>query len=121
MPRILIVDDEKSILSLLSASFCMAGYEVRTAADGAEAMLRLQSEDFDAVLTDVTMPRMNGHELARWVAREYPRIETTLMSGYDSGCEDCPITGRCRRLAKPFRPSEAVALIGRVLAEHSAA
>lgn len=99
----------------------MAGYEVRTAADAREAMLCLKSEDFDAVLSDVTMPRMNGHDLARWIAREYPRIPTALMSGYDPGCEECPISGRCRRLAKPFRPSEAVALIGQVLAKQPAA
>jgi two-component system, cell cycle response regulator CpdR len=117
MPRILIVDDEGAILSLLAATFSTAGYEVRTASDGPDAMRLCESEQFDAMLSDVVMPRMNGHDLARWVAGQFPRTQTVLMSGFDSGCEECPLAGRCRWLSKPFRPSEAVALIDKALSE----
>jgi DNA-binding NtrC family response regulator len=119
MPRILIVDDEGAILSLLSATFSMAGYQVRTASDGPDAIRLCQSEPFDVVLSDVVMPRMNGHELARWVADRFPQTQTVLMSGFDSGCEECPISGRCRWLSKPFRPSDAVAMIERALSRHT--
>ena len=68
MPRILIVDDEASIRALLTTAFGVAGYEVRTAPDGPEAMALCETERFDAVLSDVVMPKMNGHELARWIA-----------------------------------------------------
>ena len=117
MPRILIVDDEPSIRSLLSAAFAMAGYEVRMAADGLEAMALCDAEPFDAVLSDVVMPRMNGHELARWISEHHPSTRTILMSGFDLGCEECPLKERCLLIAKPFSPGEAVTRVGQALAQ----
>ena len=61
------------------------------------------------------MPRMNGHELAQWIATEHPRTPTVLMSGFDLGCEACPLARSCFLLPKPFRPNEAVALLREVL------
>ncbi len=115
--RILIVDDESAIRTLLSAAFTMAGYRVWTAALPSEAMRLCSQEAFDAVLSDVVMPEMDGHELARWIAERYPRTRTILMSGYDTGCEDCPLTGRCLLLPKPFRPSQAVSIVEMALTE----
>lgn len=116
MPRILIVDDEGSIRNLLSATFEMAGFEVRTAPDGPEAMELCAAEPFDAVLSDVVMPRMNGHDLARWVAVHCPETRMVLMSGYDTGCERCAYAPRCQILTKPFRPFEAVSVVRDALA-----
>jgi CheY-like chemotaxis protein len=116
MPRILIVDDEPAICALLSAAFGMAGYEVRTAPDGPEAMALCETEPFDAVLSDVVMPKMNGHELAHWVATRYPGTCTILMSGFDLGCLECPLTERCLLIPKPFRPGEAVSRVDQALA-----
>ena len=73
VPRILIVDDEGAIRTLLSLAFTQSGYEVRTAADGAEAVNLCQSEGFDVVLSDVVMPRMNGHDLVRWIVEHRRR------------------------------------------------
>jgi DNA-binding NtrC family response regulator len=111
MSRILIVDDEKSILSLLRAAFSQAGYEVRTAASGREAMEICGRERFDAVLSDVVMPEVDGHEFVHWLAGRHPATRAVLMSGYDHGCSDCPGALPHRILAKPFRPSEAVSVI----------
>ncbi len=119
MPRILIVDDESSIRTLLSAAFGMAGYEVRTAPDGPEAMALCETERFDAVLSDVVMPKMNGHELARWVATRYPATRTILMSGFDLGCQECPLAERCLLIPKPFRPGEAVSRVDTALARRA--
>lgn len=121
MPKILIVDDEQGIQAVLSAAFEKAGYEVRTAGDGPEAIERCTAESFDAVLSDVVMPSMNGHDLVRWIVERYPATSTVLMSGYDTGCETCPIARRCKLLNKPFRPTEAVALVEQVLRERPAA
>ena len=57
MPRILIVDDEGGIRSMLARAFSRAAYEVRTAADGAEAMALVESEPFDVLLSDVLHDR----------------------------------------------------------------
>jgi DNA-binding NtrC family response regulator len=120
MPRILIVDDEGAIRGLLSTAFEMAGYEVRTAADGEEAVRICTAETFDVVLSDVVMPSMNGHDLVRQIAQQYPETQTVLMSGFDVGCEDCPLSPRCVTLAKPFKPRDAVKLVDGILGQTSA-
>jgi DNA-binding NtrC family response regulator len=117
MPKILIVDDEKAIRTLLLLAFTQSGYEVRTAADGREAMGLCLSEQFDVVLSDVVMPRMSGHDLVRWIGQQNPATLTVLMSGFDAGCENCEMAMRCQLLPKPFKPMDAVAAVGRILAE----
>jgi two-component system cell cycle response regulator CpdR len=117
VPKILIVDDERAIRTLLSLAFTQAGYEVRTAGDGPEAIGLCLSEQFDVVLSDVIMPRMNGHDLVQWISRRNPSTQAVLMSGFDLSCENCELAPRCKLLAKPFRPMEAVAMVGQVLAD----
>lgn len=68
MPTVLIVDDEPAIRSVLSLAFVRAGYEVRTADGPATAMELCGSQKFDAILSDIQMPRIDGHSLIRWVA-----------------------------------------------------
>jgi DNA-binding NtrC family response regulator len=115
MPRILIVDDESAIRTLLSAVFRQAGYDVHTAANGREAVARCAADPFDAVLSDIVMPEMDGHDLSRWVALNHPEIRTVLMSGFDAGCQDCPHSSSCVILHKPFRPGEALAAVDNAL------
>src|SRR5260370_39514180 len=114
-PTILIVDDETGIRSLLELSFASAGYDVRTAADGLEAMTLCRAESFDAVLSDVRMPGLGGHELARWLAKHRSEARFILMTGWDTGCEDCPIAGRCHIVRKPFLPKDVVTTIDAIL------
>lgn len=113
---ILIVDDDGAIRSLLALSFETAGYDVQTAGDCSEAMQLCGSQSFDAVLSDVRMPGQSGHDLARWLANFHPATRSILMTGLDTGCEECPIAGRCRIVAKPFLPREIVSLVDRTLA-----
>lgn len=116
MPKILIVDDEAPIRTLLEAAFQTAGFEVRTAPSGERAVEICRSEQFDVLLTDVVMPGMNGHELARWIATNQPNAKTALMSGCDVNCEGCAYSSRCTLLAKPFRMAQAISLIEELLA-----
>src|SRR5882724_2900194 len=62
--NILVVDDNPDKLSLLEMTLRMAGYDVRTATDGEEALSAIESYPPDLVITDVMMPKMNGYELA---------------------------------------------------------
>ncbi len=118
MPRILVVDDEGGIRLLLSHAFTRAGHEVRTAAHPREAMALCASEHFDVLLSDVKLPEMNGHELVRWAVRSYPHIRCILMTGFDDvDCQECPFLSRCRLLAKPFDPKDAVKLVEESLRE----
>ena len=112
--RILVVDDEPQIRTLLSIVLPRAGYIVKTAQSGLVAIALLLVEHFDIVLSDVRMPGMDGHELVRWVADHHPATRTALMSGFD-GIEKREIP-ECPSIAKPFRSSEVVSFVDRVLA-----
>jgi CheY-like chemotaxis protein len=69
-PRVLVVDDDPDTLGLLAAFLDLAGFDVTTAADGAEA-LQVASGGFDVITTDLAMPRMDGGELIQRI-RELP-------------------------------------------------
>jgi CheY-like chemotaxis protein len=60
-PRILVVDDDRGVLDLLETFLDLAGFDVTTAMDGAEA-LGVAARGFDAITTDLAMPRMDGWE-----------------------------------------------------------
>ena len=64
-PRILLVDDEQSIQTLLSYPLRKDGYEVVQASDGREALARFGESTFDLVVLDVMMPRLDGLEVCR--------------------------------------------------------
>jgi CheY-like chemotaxis protein len=75
---------------------------------------------FDALLSDVRMPGMNGHELVREVVAEHPDTRCCLMSAFDLECEGCGRAPQpCTLLPKPFKPHEAIFLIGQLLGDAS--
>lgn len=73
-PHVLVVDDDPDKLSLLEVALTMAGYEVRTASDGEEALASIASFQPDLVVSDVMMPRLNGYDLVRKI-RENPQTK----------------------------------------------
>jgi len=80
--RVLVVDDEMSILLLLKEALGQWGYEVTCASTGAEGLATLRNQMFDAVLTDVRMPDMSGLDLLREVKRQDESVEVVIMTGY---------------------------------------
>src|SRR5213593_2496636 len=80
--KILVVDDERSILVLLKEALGQWGYQVTTAASAAEALGILKSELFDALISDIRMPDMSGLELLREVKKQDESIEVVMMTGY---------------------------------------
>ncbi|SRR5258708_4761289 len=112
--RILIVDDEPQITSFLAFTFEDAGYVVMTACNGRDAIALCSAESFDVVLSDVTMPEIDGHQLVQWLAAHYPNIRTALMSGCDV-VRDKRST-RCPLIAKPFPPQKIVSFVEEVMA-----
>ncbi|MEK7386716.1 MAG: sigma-54 dependent transcriptional regulator [candidate division NC10 bacterium] len=80
--KILVVDDEPSILRLLEEALTQWGYQVKRAASGDEALAAIRGDLFDAVLTDVRMPEMSGLDLLREIKRHDDSIEVVMMTGY---------------------------------------
>ena len=71
--RFLVVDDNEDIRDVFARLIERAGHVVSTAADGQEAVEMLEGESFDVMLLDLTMPRMNGVEVVRWL-RAHPEV-----------------------------------------------
>lgn len=80
--RVLIVDDEPNIRRILQAAFEKQGLEARIAESAEAALARLPSEPVDCVLTDVTMPGMNGYEFHRKLRETHPDMPVVIMTAY---------------------------------------
>ncbi len=83
--KILIVDDNPNMSSLLSEMLEVFEHESVRAADGNQALEELEKGDFSMVITDMRMPNMSGLELLKEVKTKYPKISVVLISGYSSG------------------------------------
>ena len=82
--KILVVEDDPDIRSILARFLGRRGFAVITAENGAEALDTLDREPFDLVLSDVRMPRMDGIELLRAVRQRDPEIQLVLMTAYST-------------------------------------
>ena len=123
--RLLIVDDDRKILDLLSDLLEAEGYEVSTAIDGADAMGLVHSFEPDVVVSDVVMPVIGGLELCRRL-KEDPQtahIPVLLISGLitsdDAGIEGLH-AGADDYLDLPFRNEELLVKVARLVERHQA-
>lgn len=81
MAELLIVDDEKSIRITLEEFLKNEGHAVRSAANVEEAKAHLQNHAFDAVLTDIIMPKESGVSLMKYIHERWPDIQVIVMTG----------------------------------------
>ena len=84
--RVLVVDDEDSIRSLLRTMLVQAGYDVEEAEDGGRAVEVLNSGDnplmVDVIICDIRMPRINGVEAIAYFRAQYPSLPVIVLTGY---------------------------------------
>src|SRR5438552_2920359 len=80
--RVLIVDDETSILMLLKEALTTWGYQVATASTATDALAVVRTQVFDAAITDIRMPDMSGLELLKQLKAHDESIEVVIMTGY---------------------------------------
>ena len=107
-PRVLIVDDEASLLEFLSLFFEEEGYAVATAASMAGARARLAEGDYDLVLCDILMPDGNGIDLVREIKAEDPHAAVIVMTAYssDKTAIEAMKAGAYDYIPKPFDVEE---------------
>ncbi|MFT5451563.1 MAG: ABC-type amino acid transport substrate-binding protein [Enterobacterales bacterium] len=79
---ILIVDDELALLELATELLQVEGYNILVADSGESALMILEKEPVDLVLTDVLMPEMDGYELTAKIKENYPEMKIKLVSGF---------------------------------------
>jgi len=100
--RILVVDDDASIRTMVRAVLERAGYEVATARNGCEAISLMAANDYDVVLLDVVMPKLDGLAVVAQLRKENsPVLAHTylLTAGECRAIDDLPVRGV---IAKPF-------------------
>jgi CheY-like chemotaxis protein len=85
--KLLIVDDDPSILFSMESVLDEIGYSVRSADNGLSALAEIEKENPDILLSDLNLPRMSGFELLQVVRRHFPSIHLVAMSGAFSGNE----------------------------------
>jgi len=82
MPSILVIDDEKSIRNVLKDILTNEGYKVDEAADGEEGFKKFSDTDFDAVLCDIKMPKIDGIEFLQKAYELKPEVPIIIISGH---------------------------------------
>ncbi len=117
--RILIVDDEGDIRSVLAEYLGHKGYDVRQASDGVEALEKFEAEPADAVITDIMMPRCGGDTLLRRLRTLAPSLPIIVLSGIYSDVDfkarllpEADVT-----MAKPVALSELAEALNRLLGD----
>ena len=82
MAKILIIDDEESIRNVLRDILEMEDYEVDEAKDGINALSKIKKSNFDAVICDIKMPKMDGMEVLERIQILRPDIPVIMISGH---------------------------------------
>ncbi len=117
--RILVIEDESDIAALIAYQLAHAGYQVRTATTGKEALRAIESERPDLIVLDIMLPEISGTDLLRTLrsrkeTQHIPvvvltalRDEADRVSGFELGADDY--------ISKPFSPKELVLRVRAVL------
>ncbi len=118
---ILVVDDEANILLSLQYLMTQAGYEVRTATDGDEALRAVEDAPPDLILLDVNMPKRSGFEVCQTIransAWSQVRVVMLTAKGRDIEKEKGLALGADDYITKPFSTQEVVAKVNEMLGE----
>jgi two-component system KDP operon response regulator KdpE len=120
--RILVVDDELSIIKFIRANLETKGYKVFAAMDGAEALQTFEMELPDLVILDIMMPRIDGFEVCRQL-REWSQVPIIMLSARsdESDKVKCLDLGADDYITKPFGAIELIARVRAVLRRTRAA
>jgi CheY-like chemotaxis protein len=111
--RVLLVDDDSTLVQVFARFLSRHGFSVRTCGGGAEAVEALYGGTFDVVVTDLEMPGMDGFALLAWIRQHQPGVSVVVMSGCNA-----PGVGRRTRamgavafLEKPSTPGDVLEVL----------
>ncbi|MGZ9189273.1 MAG: response regulator [Nitrospira sp.] len=121
--RVLVVDDEAPIRSLLRTMLAQAGYDVEEAEDGGKAVDILNSGDnplmVDVIICDIRMPRINGLEAITYFRAQYPSLPVIVLTGYHD--EQLAFSllkqGVVEHIEKPAERERILASVARAIAQ----
>jgi DNA-binding NtrC family response regulator len=106
--KILIVDDDTNLLSVLKNFFAEEGYAIATCSNGLEAIRKCGEQDYDLVITDIMMPGATGLDVLREVRKVEPQIMVVLITGFASleSAVKAIREGAYDYITKPFKLEE---------------
>lgn len=121
MARILVVDDEPELRSILREALEIAGHEVTVAADGFSAIRAQRQQPADLIITDIFMPGKEGIETIMEIRKDFPNVKIIVMSGggrykhfeYLQAAEQL---GATRSISKPFDLPAILRMVDETLA-----
>lgn len=117
MARILVAEDDNAVRELVTRIIASRGHEVTAVVDGAYALEAVGSGNFDMLVTDIVMPRLDGIALALAVAKSHPELPILMMTGYAmerQRAHDLEVLVH-RVLSKPFTVDQFLAALGETL------
>ncbi|MGB6339455.1 MAG: sigma-54 dependent transcriptional regulator [Candidatus Aminicenantaceae bacterium] len=117
MVKILIIDDEKSILDLLSVVFKKEGYIVETSLSAKTALELIDKEEFDLILTDIKLPQMSGMKILKYAKEKYPAMPVVMITAYGTIKQaiEALKMGAMDYIVKPFNMEELKIIVAQGL------
>ncbi len=119
MDKILIIDDEKSILDLLNVVFEKEGYAVKNALSAEKALKLIDENDIDLILTDVKLPQKSGMDILKYVKKNKPDIPVVMITAYGTikQAVEAFKAGAVDYVLKPFDVDELKIIVQKGLKE----
>ena len=120
--KVLVVDDDPVVGRSFDRVLSGKGYAVITAGSAAEALKKLDTENYDVVFTDIKMPGMNGLEMAEQVRQQRPWLPVVIVTGYGSPGNEAraEAAGVSGFLRKPLSPEMIESSAEKAISETSA-
>lgn len=115
---ILVVDDEFALRYTLSLILQGAGYNVRVASGGLDALKCIQTGGFDLIILDIAMPDLDGLRVLSQIQRDYPDTPVILLTA-DASPEkmsEAKMKGASEYLIKPIEPDRVLAIVEKIIA-----
>lgn len=118
--KILVVDDEESIRNLIVAFLSRDGHQCVTAKNGIDALAKIRQDKFDAVITDIVMPQMNGIALTKELLSRYPKLPIMIMTGHSKEypTESAIMAGAKDFVGKPFSYDEFMLRFNKMMSDY---
>ncbi len=119
--RILLIDDEISILTTLSDQLKASGYTVDTAQQIQTGLAYLRSNDYECIISDIRLPDGNGMELLEEIKRNYPETQVVVITGYGTveSAVSAMKAGAFDYVVKPFYNEEIICILDRINEIHA--
>lgn len=120
--KVLVVDDEEILCELIVQLMAMEGHQCQAVANGREALECMEVHSFDAVITDINMPEIDGITLTREVLSRYGDLPIMIITGFPDrySSESALKAGAREFICKPFTSPELIVRFNKMMADFAA-